>query len=286
MRLANIAGRLHILADSGAVDVATASDGRFDADPQKIYARWTEFRIWAGTADLARARPYDREALGAPTPLPAQLVAVGLNYRDHATEAGFDVPDGLPPVFTKFASSISGPYTHICLPKGNVDWEVELAVVIGSTASRVSEEQAWQHIAGYTIAQDLSERVLQMSGPAPQFSLGKSHAGFTPLGPWLTTLDEIADPTALRLTTEVNGEVVQDGNTRDLLYPVPELIARLSRIVTLWPGDVILTGTPSGVGMGHNPPRYLASGDTLTTRIDGLGTLEQHFTAYPQDSAA
>ncbi|WNM34773.1 fumarylacetoacetate hydrolase family protein [Streptomyces sp. Li-HN-5-11] len=285
MRLANLARRLHLITDSGAVDVESASDGRFDADPQKIYARWPEFRAWAETADLSQGRRYAREALGAPTPAPAQLVAVGLNYRDHATETGFSVPDGLPPVFAKFASSLSGPYTTVRLPEGNVDWEVELAVVVGATASGVSEEQAWQHVAGYTVAQDLSERVLQMSGPAPQFSLGKSHAGFTPLGPWLTTLDEIPDPTSLRLTTEVNGEVVQDGTTRDLLFPVPALIARLSRIITLWPGDVILTGTPAGVGMGCTPPRYLAPGDILTTRIEGLGTLEQRFTAQPQDTA-
>ncbi|MEV7389171.1 fumarylacetoacetate hydrolase family protein [Streptomyces sp. NPDC091215] len=279
MYLANLAGRLHLVTDARAVDVADASDGRFAPDPQEIYAHWADFRAWAQEADLPEGRPYDRGELGSPVPAPSQLVAVGLNYRDHATETGYAVPEGLPPVFTKFTSSLTGPYTTVRLPEGDVDWEVELAVVIGRTTSHITEAEAWDHIAGYTVAQDLSERVLQMSGPAPQFSLGKSHAGFTPLGPWLVTPDELPDPADLRLTTQVNGETVQDGNTRDLIFPIPTLIARLAQVLTLRPGDVILTGTPAGVGMGRTPPRYLAAGDTLTTRIEGIGSLEQRFTA-------
>ncbi|MFJ3306962.1 fumarylacetoacetate hydrolase family protein [Streptomyces sp. NPDC086549] len=286
MRLANLTGRLHLITDTGAVDVADASGGRFGPDPQKVYPQWADFRAWAGGASLPEGRPYDRTELDSPVPAPSQLVAFGLNYRDHAAETGLAVPEGLPPVFTKFASSLTGPYTTVRLPEGNVDWEVELAVVIGTTASHVTEAAAWDHIAGYTVAQDLSERVLQMSGPAPQFSLGKSHAGFTPLGPWLVTPDELPDPADLRLTTHVNGEVVQDGNTHELIFPVPTLIARLTRVITLYPGDVILTGTPAGVGMGQNPPRYLAPGDVLTSRIEGIGTLEQHFTAGARQETA
>ncbi|MFJ3802581.1 fumarylacetoacetate hydrolase family protein [Streptomyces sp. NPDC090088] len=279
MHLANLAGRLHLVTGARAVDVADASEGRFAPDPQAIYAQWSDFRAWAREADLPEGRLYDREDLGSPVPAPSQLVAVGLNYRDHATETGYAVPEGLPPVFTKFASSLTGPYTTVRLPEGDVDWEVELAVVLGRTASHITEAEAWDHIAGYTVAQDISERVLQMSGPAPQFSLGKSHAGFTPLGPWLVTPDELPDPAGLRLTTQVNGETVQDGNTRDLIFPIPTLIARLSQVLTFRPGDVILTGTPAGVGMGRTPPRYLAPGDTLTTHIEGIGSLEQRFTA-------
>lgn len=286
MRLANLAGRPHLITSNGAVDVVDASGGRFGPDPQRIYAQWAELRAWEGEADLPEGRPFDQSELRSPVPAPAQLVAIGLNYRDHAAEAGFTVPEGLPPVFTKFTTSITGPYTTVRLPEGNVDWEVELAVVIGDVAFEVTEDQAWDHIAGYTVAQDLSERILQMSGPAPQFGLAKSHAGFTPLGPWLVTPDEIPDPATLRLTTAVNGEIVQDGSTRDLVFPVPTLIARLSRIITLLPGDVILTGTPAGVGMGHTPPRFLAAGDTLTTRIEHVGTLEQHFTRHVLETAA
>ncbi|MFE2580904.1 fumarylacetoacetate hydrolase family protein [Streptomyces sp. NPDC059378] len=286
MRLANLTGRLHLITDTGAVDVADASDGHFSPDPQKIYARWADFRAWADGVSLPEGRPYEREELGSPVPAPSQLVAFGLNYRDHAAETGLAVPEGLPPVFTKFASSLSGPYTTVRLPEGNVDWEVELAVVIGATASHVTEAAAWDHIAGYTVAQDLSERVLQMSGPAPQFSLGKSYAGFTPLGPWLVTPDEIPDPARLRLTTRVNGETVQDGNTGDLVFPVPTLLARLTEVLTLHPGDIILTGTPAGVGMGRTPPRYLAPGDVLTSRIEGIGTLEQRFTAKAGQEAS
>ncbi|MEG8280615.1 fumarylacetoacetate hydrolase family protein [Streptomyces sp. AHA2] len=278
MRLANRSGRLHLVTDTGAVDVATTSGGRFDADPQKIYPRWAEFRAWAEAAELPDGRPFDPADLGSPVPAPAQLVAVGLNYHDHAAETGVAAPSHQPSVFGKFTSSISGPCTTVRLPQGNVDWEAELAVVIGTTAAHVTEADAPRHIAGYTAAQDLTERLLQMSGPVPQFGLGKSYPGFTPLGPWLVTPDEIPDPGALRLTSAVNGEVVQDGNTRDLIFGVPALISHLSQVITLWPGDVILTGTPAGVGWGRQPPRYLSPGDTLTTHVEHIGTLTQRFT--------
>ncbi|MBL0885153.1 fumarylacetoacetate hydrolase family protein [Myceligenerans indicum] len=276
MRIANLAGRLHLLTEAGAIDVADAGGGRFDPDPQQIYSQWAAFRTWADSAELPPGRPYDPADLGSPVPAPAQLIAVGLNYRDHAAEAGFAEPEGLPPVFGKFVSSISGPRTDVRLPEGDVDWEIELAVVIGAAASAVAEERAIGHVAGYTVAQDLSERRLQFSGPAPQWGLSKSYAGFTPLGPWLVTPDELPD--MLSLTAELNGETVQDGNTADLIHPVRRLVARLSEVVTLLPGDVILTGTPAGVGMGRKPPRYLRPGDVLTSTIDGIGTLEQRFT--------
>ncbi|MFE2062537.1 fumarylacetoacetate hydrolase family protein [Streptomyces sp. NPDC059467] len=179
MRLANLAGRPHLITDTGAVDVAHASGGRFDPDPQKIYAEWAGFRAWADGAALPEGRSYDRGELDSPVPAPSQLVAFGLNYRGHAAETGLAVPEGLPPVFTKFASSLTGPCTTVRLPKGNVDWEIELAVVIGATASHVTEAAAWEHIAGWTVAQDLSERVLQMSGPA-RSSASASH---TPVSP-------------------------------------------------------------------------------------------------------
>jgi 2,4-diketo-3-deoxy-L-fuconate hydrolase len=279
MRIASLNDRLIFLQESGAVDVASASSGLFSHRIAEIYDRWDEFCAWAASHDLSGGDPVDPAKLGSPSPAARQIIAFGLNYRAHAAESGLAAPDGLPPVFTKFLSSMTGPNTTVELPEGNVDWEVELALVIGRQAHRISEASAWDHVAGLTVAQDLSERVLQMSGPAPQFSLGKSHPGFLPLGPALVTIDELGDPNALGLTTDLNGETVQDGNTRDLITPVAMLLSRLSEIITLYPGDVILTGTPAGVGMGRTPQRFLADGDVLTSTIEGVGTMRQTFRA-------
>ncbi|RIX28654.1 fumarylacetoacetate hydrolase family protein [Amnibacterium setariae] len=283
MRIANLHERLVLLHGGRAHDVAEVSGGRFGPAVQDVYERWDEFRAWASGTSLHGGAEIDPAALGAPTPAPRQLFGIGLNYRDHAAEAGFETPAGLPPVFTKFATAITGPNTRVALPHGDatgrveVDWEVELAVVIGRVARRVPPQDAWAHVAGLTVAQDLSERVLQMAGPAPQFSLGKSHPGFLPLGPWLVTTDELPDPDALRLSCAVNGQVVQDGTTADLIVDVPHLIAGLSAVLPLLPGDLILTGTPAGVGMGRTPRRFLAEGDRLVSRIEHLGQMVQTF---------
>ena len=291
MRIASLNDRLVLLhndlavENDLAVDVETASAGLFTHHIAEVYDRWDEFRAWTTSFDPAAAAgqagdlgaEFDPSELGSPSPAPRQLIAFGLNYRDHAAEAGIAAPEGLPPVFTKFISSMTGPNTTVTLPEGNVDWEVELAIIIGRTAHHISEAEAWDHIAGFTVAQDLSERILQMSGPAPQFSLGKSHPGFLPLGPALVTIDELDDPNSLGLTTDLNGELVQNGNTRDLIMPVATLLAQLSEVITLYPGDVIITGTPAGVGMGRKPPRYLADGDVLTSTIEGIGTIRQTF---------
>lgn len=282
MRIGNLDGRLVIVQDNRAIDVETVSDGRFSARIDRIYPRWGEFHTWALTRDLSSSGVrFDPADLGAPVSTPRQIIALGLNYREHAAETGFGLPEGLPPVFTKFASAITGPESTVVLPVGNVDWEVELAVVISRAAHHIGAEEVWSHVAGLTVAQDLSERILQMSGPSPQFSLGKSYPGFLPMGPTLVTPDELPHPDALRLQSAVNGEVVQDGNTRDLIVPVAESIARLSDVITLYPGDVILTGTPAGVGMGRSPQRYLTVGDELVSTIEGLGTIRQRFIADP-----
>lgn len=280
MRIANLAGRLVLIRGDRAVDVEQASGGLFPADPQAVYARWARFRAWAEAADLPEGEPLVLEDLGSPTPAPAQIFGIGLNYRDHAGESGFEVPEGLPPVFTKFRASIAGPVTQVRLPEGgHTDWEVELVVVIGAEARNVAAEHAWDHVAGLTVGQDLSERVAQFQGPAPQFSLGKSLPGFAPTGPWLVTPDEFADPDDLALGCAVNGEKMQDGRTGDLIFPVSELVARLSALLPLYPGDVIFTGTPAGVGLGRTPPRWLAPGDVLVSEIEGIGTLTQTFVA-------
>ncbi|MER6115811.1 fumarylacetoacetate hydrolase family protein [Streptomyces sp. NPDC001743] len=277
MRIANLSGRLTLILGERAVDVHDASGHRFPADPQAIYEQWDEFRAWAAEADLGDAgHPYDAADLGAPAPAPRQLLAIGLNYREHVKEAGFTQPEGMPPVFTKFVSSITGPLSDVVLPEGgHTDWEVELVAVIGRTARRVREADAWGHVAGLTAGQDLSERVLQMRGPAPQFGLAKSYPGFSPMGPVLVTPDDFEDPDALELICSVNGEQVQRGSTRQLILSVPALIARLSEVLTLLPGDVVYTGTPAGVGLGRTPQRWLRPGDELVSSIQGIGELRQ-----------
>jgi 2-keto-4-pentenoate hydratase/2-oxohepta-3-ene-1,7-dioic acid hydratase in catechol pathway len=277
MRIANLSGRLVVVTDGYAVDVEKTSDGRFSADPEAIYSRWAEFRGWADAARLTDAHPFDLADLGAPSPAPRQLFAIGLNYRAHALEAGLAIPED-PPVFTKYVTSITGPVTEVALPKnGHTDWEVELVVIIGTHAYEVPEAQAWSHVAGLTVGQDISERIAQMKGPSPQFSLAKSYPGFSATGPWLVTPDEFDHPDDLELVCAVNGEQVQHARTDDLIFSVPALIARLSAVLPLLPGDVIYTGTPPGVGLGRTPQRFLAAGDELISTIEGIGELRQRF---------
>jgi len=278
VRIANLSGRLVLLHEGRAVDVERASGGAFGADPQAVYERWEEFAAWAAGADLTGGTAFEPRDLGSPSPSPRQVLAAGLNYRDHAAESGFAVPEGLPPVFTKFSTSISGPVTEVRLPEGgHTDWEVELVAVIGRRAEQVREADAWSHVAGLAAGQDISERILQLSGPAPQFSLGKSYPGFAPIGPWLVSVDEFDDPDDLELSCAINGEEVQKGRTRDLIFSVPALVSRLSAVLPLLPGDVIFTGTPAGVGLGRTPQRWLAAGDELVSSIEGIGDLRQRF---------
>ncbi|MCW2937532.1 MAG: fumarylacetoacetate hydrolase family protein [Actinomycetia bacterium] len=279
MRIANLSGRLVLITEEGtAVDVENASGAVFSADPQAVYARWAEFRAWAADADLPPGTTFDATDLGSPAPAPRQVLAIGLNYRDHASESGFTAPEGLPPVFTKFATSITGPVTDVVLPTGgHTDWEIELVAVIGAHAHHVDQADAWSHVAGLAVGQDLSERIVQLAGPAPQFSLGKSFPGFAPIGPWLVTPDGFEDPDDLELRTTINGEEVQKGRTRDLIFSVPALIAGLSAVLPLLPGDVIFTGTPAGVGLGRTPQRWLTTGDVLVSTIEGIGEIRQRF---------
>ncbi|MFE7673640.1 fumarylacetoacetate hydrolase family protein [Streptomyces albidoflavus] len=280
MRIANLNHRLVLIREDRAVDVERASGGRFGADPQAVYADWDAFRAWAGSAELPEGEPFALTDLHSPAPAPRQTLAIGLNYRDHASESGFEAPEGLPPVFTKFVTSLSGPVTEVRLPEGGkTDWEVELVAVVGRRAEHVAEADAWSHVAGLAVGQDISERVSQLAGPAPQFSLGKSYPGFSPVGPWLTTPDELDDRDDLELRATVNGEEVQKGRTSDLIFSVPALVSKLSAVLPLLPGDLIFTGTPAGVGLGRDPQRWLHEGDVLVSTISGLGELRQTFTA-------
>ena len=285
VRTANLAGRLVLITEHGtAVDVERESRGRFGSEPQRIYDDWTAFRSWAATADLPAGEPFAPSDLGSPAPTPRQVFAIGLNYRAHAAESGFETPSTLPPVFTKFSTSITGPVSEVPLPDGgHTDWEVELVAVIGLPAHDVSVADAWSYVAGLTAGQDISERLTQLAGPAPQFSLGKSFPGFTPMGPYLVTPDAFADPDDVGLGCSINGEEVQKGRTRDLVFSVPTLVAKLSAVLPLMPGDVIFTGTPAGVGIGRTPPRWLADGDVLVSHVDGVGQLRQTFRARHQE---
>ncbi|MGH9171530.1 MAG: fumarylacetoacetate hydrolase family protein [Acidimicrobiales bacterium] len=283
-RLANLAGRAAVIVNTEdremAVDVERASDGVFAADPQALYERWREFVSWADQAnDIAKAErlEFEPHQLGSPAPYPAQVFGIGLNYTDHAAETGMALPERMA-TFTKFPTCLSGGYADVELPADTVDWEVELVVVMGARAHKLADWEAWSHVAGVTVGQDLSERVLQRAAGG-QFSLGKSFKGFGPMGPYLLTPDELTEPDDLRLWCSVNGEIMQDGRTSDMVFSVSRIIEELSSIVTLLPGDVIFTGTPAGVGWIRQPPRFLQPGDVLETGIDGIGTIRNRIVA-------
>lgn len=214
--------------------------------------------------------------LGVPVAGIRQFVCIGLNYRQHAQEAGLEIPE-FPVVFTKAITSLAGANDDVTLPPGSVacDWEIELGFVIGTTARNVSKDQALSHVAGYCLANDISERDWQIK-KGGQWGKGKSFDGFGPVGPWLVTADEVGDPQNIPLELKVNGEVRQQSNTRDMIFSVAEVIAHLSEFMTLLPGDVVITGTPQGVGLGMKPaPVFLRSGDVMTLSAGPLGTQRQ-----------
>ena len=215
------------------------------------------------------------QRLGACVGQTGKFICIGLNYADHAAESGLEVPPE-PIIFAKYTSAICGPNDPIIIPRGSekTDWEVELGFVIGKKAKYVSEADALDHVAGFCLINDVSERAYQIER-AGQWSKGKSSDNFGPTGPWLVTPDEVGDFDNLGMWLEVNGERVQDGSTATMVYRVPHLISYLSQFFTLHPGDIISTGTPPGVGLGFNPPRYLKAGDVVELGIDGLGTQRQ-----------
>jgi 2,4-diketo-3-deoxy-L-fuconate hydrolase len=274
MQLANVAGRAALVlgdeANREVVDVATASRGELGPDLAGCYDRWDELRALAAS-DPAPTGPLVESDLGCPVPSPRQVFAIGLNYRAHAAESGMEVPS-VPATFTKYPASLSGPFDDIEVVGDSVDWEVELVAVVGRRADRVAESEGWSHVAGLTVGQDISDRALQFAAGS-QFSLGKSRRGFGPMGPWVVTPDELEDPDDLALGCSVDGVVVQDSRTSDLIFSVPRLVAELSAVVPLLPGDVIFTGTPAGVGFTRQPPRALRPGNVLETWIEGIGTM-------------
>ncbi len=218
--------------------------------------------------------------LGCPVANPSKILCIGLNYAKHAKETNAPIP-AEPILFMKSTTAITGPNDEIMIPRDSVktDWEVELAFVIGKKASYVTEEEAMDHVAGYCLHNDVSERAFQLERGGT-WDKGKGCDTFAPLGPWLVTKDEIADPHNLRLWLSVNGQMMQDGNTDDLIFGIPKLVSYLSNFMTLLPGDIISTGTPAGVGLGFNPPVYLKPGDIVKLGIDGLGESQQTVIAY------
>ncbi|MGH8978093.1 MAG: fumarylacetoacetate hydrolase family protein [Acidimicrobiia bacterium] len=281
MKLANVAGRASLVIENEVADVATESKQKFGPDLRSVYDNWAAFREFAagittGTATL------DPSELACPVPEPRQVFAIGLNYQSHAEESGMPVA-AVPATFTKFPASLAGPFDEIAVSGNTVDWEVELVVVIGRRADCVVEDAAWSNVAGLTVGQDISDRALQFAAGS-QFSLGKSRRGFGPMGPWVVTVDELDDCDDLALGCSVDGEIVQDARTSDLVFGVPRLIAELSAVVPLLPGDVIFTGTPAGVGFTRQPPRALQPGNVLESWIEGIGTIRNRIVAEPPRS--
>ncbi len=270
MKLANRNGRAALVVGNEIADVADSSDGRFGPDPMTVYEDWPEFKDFARTLTVGSG-PLVEAELRCPVPAPRQVFAIGVNYRSHADEAGMAVPE-VPATFTKFPSSLAGPFDDVEIAGTTTDWEVELVAVIGRRADRVHEDDAWGHVAGLAVGQDISDRHLQFAAGG-QFSLGKSRRSFGPIGPWVVAPDDVPDPDDLALGCSVDGEKVQEARTSDLVFGIPRLVAELSAVLTLLPGDVIFTGTPAGVGFTRRPPRFLARGQVLESWAEGVGTL-------------
>jgi len=219
--------------------------------------------------------------LGSPVANVGKVICVGLNYRDHAEESGLPIPEE-PVLFMKATSAICGPHDSVLLPPGSekLDWEVELGIVIGKHASYVSEADALDYVAGFTVVNDVSERAFQIDGTG-QWTKGKSHDTFCPFGPVVATRSEIPDPQQLNIWLDVDGERLQDGNTRTMIFNVATIVSYISRHMSLQPGDVIPTGTPPGVGLGFKPPRYLSAGNVMSLGIEGIGELRNEVISHP-----
>jgi 2-keto-4-pentenoate hydratase/2-oxohepta-3-ene-1,7-dioic acid hydratase in catechol pathway len=232
-------------------------------------ADWHRFETFTGPASQ-----FNKTELVAPALPTAKIICIGKNYADHAAEMGGAVPE-LPIIFSKYATALNGPYSEIVLPKisQQVDYEAELVVVVGKRGKDIPQENAMTHVLGYTCGNDVSARDWQKGRPGGQWLVGKSFDTFAPIGPWITTADEVPDPSQLSVTSWLNGEMMQDASTRLLIYPIEHLVSYLSQFFTLEVGDLIFTGTPAGVGAGRNPPVFLKTGDQIDVTVSSLGTI-------------
>lgn len=257
-----VGGRVFPLAEIGYGDMLAVAAGGSRAR--------VEIQRWIDRAPASI--PLEAVELLAPIPRPPKLICVGLNYRDHAAETGMEIPKR-PTIFSKFSSAITGPGSPIVLPRNSTqpDYEAEFAFVIGPGGRHIAPDDWEKHVFGYTILNDVSARDFQMA--TSQWMVGKTFDTFAPMGPHIVTADEIVDPHALDISLRVNGEVLQKSNTRELIFKIPELVAYLSSVMTLEAGDVVSTGTPSGVGFARKPPRYLRAGDEVVISVEGVGEL-------------
>jgi 2,4-diketo-3-deoxy-L-fuconate hydrolase len=268
--LANVEGRAALVVDDRWYDLESVSGGELGSDPMAALS--SPDRLAALTAELDQHEPsgaLERQRLGAPVPRPRNVYAIGLNYQAHAAEGAMEVPDN-PLVFTKFPSCLVGPTADVEMRSDVVDYEGELVVVIGPGGKDIEAGEAWDHIVGLMVGQDISDRAVQFAAKPAHFDLGKSFDTFGPIGPTMVSPDSV-DRERLRIVTEVNGEVRQDGTTDQLIFDIPTLVSYLSRVTTLTTGDLIFTGTPDGIGAAQG--RFLADGDIVSTRIDGIGEL-------------
>lgn len=276
LRLANLKGRAQFIvgdiASPRAIDVATASNNSLSADPMQCFAHWDTLKKLAATLDVSTGAPVAIADLSCPVPQPRQMFAVGLNYRKHAAEMGSPLPP-LPLVFAKFQSSLNTPTGNIEILSDTVDYESELVIIVGKGGRHIDEAVAWDHVAGLCAGQDVSDRGLQYMGTPPQFSLGKSRVGYSPIGPWVTDMSNNDKRDDLQLGCTVNGEQRQDTQTSDMIFGIAHIVAYMSTIVELFPGDVIYTGSPFGVGHGRKPQMYLKPGDVVVTTLEGVGTI-------------
>jgi 2-keto-4-pentenoate hydratase/2-oxohepta-3-ene-1,7-dioic acid hydratase in catechol pathway len=269
--MAVVGGRAVLVHDGSYHDLEAASSGALGPDPMAAVADHRRLHdVAAGLADRAPDGALADVALGAPVPRPRNVFAIGLNYRAHAAESGMTQEPAAPVVFTKFPSCICAPGTDVVLEAERVDYEVELVVVIGTGGKGIAASDAWSHVAGATGGQDISDRDLQFAATPAHFDLAKSRDTYGPIGPVLVSPDAFADPDDITLTCEVNGERRQHASTRDMFFDVPTLVAYLSSILTLHPGDLIFTGTPAGVGMARG--EMLRPGDVITSTVEGVGS--------------
>ena len=269
--LANVGGRGALVDGDHYYDLEELADGALSPDP--MAALTTPDLLAELASGLGCHQPtglLTEATLGPPVPRPRNSYGVGLNYRSHAEEASMEIPD-VPLVFTKFPSCITGPFDEVRLRSDRCDYEGELVVVVGSGGADIDPTDAWDHVVGLTVGQDISDRPAQFMTQPPQFNLGKSFDSFGPIGPVVASPDCFDDPDDLPLTTYVNGETRQDDRTSNMVFSVADLVAFLSRITTLVTGDIIFTGTPDGIGAAQG--LFLADGDVITTAIDGIGTM-------------
>ena len=269
-RLATTEGRAALVANDGIYDLERHSDGAFSADAMEALGRHRELRDLAASLSGSPDAAYDAAALGPCVPRPQKIFGIGLNYRAHAEETGAELPPA-PLVFAKFLNCLAGPTSDVVIYGPTTDWEAELVVVMGSQARDIPADKAWDHIAGLCCGQDISERTTQFASKPPHFDMGKSFDTYGPIGPYVVSPDLLENPSNLAITCDVNDERRQDGRTDDLIFGIEELVAYISSICTLEPGDLIFTGTPSGVGVMTGT--FLKPGDTITTTIEGLGTM-------------